>query len=188
MAGLVTDEFASTTAALISISDAEQGRCHRNRHRGERIQFDLPDGADADDLLTGANALAGQFDAGTRSGLRALAFAIKAGIAWRGAAIISAGSDQHVWRDRADLRRARRGARVGSHASRFSGSGDSRYSTKRVFQRHILTPGVSLPNVIHLFRARYARMGAMTRLQSRPRTWSSVGARGDCRFHFPARL
>ena len=28
MAGVVTDEFAATSAALISISDAEQGACH----------------------------------------------------------------------------------------------------------------------------------------------------------------
>src|SRR5687767_16022370 len=33
MAGLVTDEFASTTAALISISDAEQGSVPRSEER-----------------------------------------------------------------------------------------------------------------------------------------------------------
>jgi hypothetical protein len=37
MAGLVTDEFASTTAALISISDAEQGSVPPGTGIGENV-------------------------------------------------------------------------------------------------------------------------------------------------------
>ena len=79
MAGLVTDEFASTTAALISISDAEQGSVPPGTGIAENVFNSVYRTVrTADDLLTGANSLAGQFDAGTRSGLKALAFALKA--------------------------------------------------------------------------------------------------------------
>src|SRR5256714_8189244 len=79
MAGLVTDEFASTTAALISISDAEQGSVPPGTGIAENVFNSIYRTVrTADDLLNGANALAGQFDAGTRSGLRRLAFALKA--------------------------------------------------------------------------------------------------------------
>ena len=79
MAGLVTDEFASTTAALISISDAEQGSVPPGTGIAENVFNSVYRTVrTADDVLTGANTLAGQFDAGTRSGLKALAFALKA--------------------------------------------------------------------------------------------------------------
>ena len=79
MAGLVTDEFASTTAALISISDAEQGSVPPGTGIAENVFNSIYRTVrTADDLLAGSDALAGQIDPGTRSGLRALAFALKA--------------------------------------------------------------------------------------------------------------
>src|SRR3982750_1037231 len=79
MAGLVTDEFASTTAALISISDAEQGSVPPGTGIAENVFNSIYRTVrTADELLAGSDALAGQFDAGTRSGLRALAYALKA--------------------------------------------------------------------------------------------------------------
>src|SRR6185436_1933563 len=79
MAGLVTDEFASTTAALISISDAEQGSVPPGTGIGENVFNSVYRTVrTADELLAGSDALAAQFDAGTRSGLRALAYALKA--------------------------------------------------------------------------------------------------------------
>src|SRR5213083_1991799 len=79
MAGLVTDEFASTSAALISISDAEQGAVPSGTGIADNVFNSVYRTVrTADDLLAGSNALASQFDAGTRSGVRALAFALKA--------------------------------------------------------------------------------------------------------------
>ncbi|HEX6628123.1 MAG TPA: hypothetical protein VF105_09220, partial [Gemmatimonadaceae bacterium] len=64
MAGLVTDEFASTTAALISISDAEQGSVPPGTGIAENVFNSIYRTVrTADDLLTGANTLAGEFDA-----------------------------------------------------------------------------------------------------------------------------
>src|SRR3954467_1350751 len=79
MAGLVTDEFASTSAALISISDAEQGAVPSGTAIADNVFNSIYRTVrTADDLLAGSDALATQFDAGTRSGVRALAFALKA--------------------------------------------------------------------------------------------------------------
>src|ERR1051325_10459572 len=79
MAGLVTDEFASTSAALISISDAEQGAVPSGTAIADNVFNSVYRTVrTADDLLAGSVALASQFDAGTRSGIRALAFALKA--------------------------------------------------------------------------------------------------------------
>src|SRR4051812_24425040 len=79
MAGLVTDEFASTNAALISISDAEQGAVPSGTAIADNVFNSIYRTVrTADDLLAGSDALATQFDAGTRSGVRALAFALKA--------------------------------------------------------------------------------------------------------------
>ena len=78
-AGLVTDEFAATSAALISISDAEQGLVPSGTGIADAVfNAVYRTVRTADDLLTGAAALSAQFDAGTRSGLRALAYALKA--------------------------------------------------------------------------------------------------------------
>src|SRR3954464_6747003 len=79
MAGLVTDEFASTSAALISISDAEQGAVPSGTAIADNVFNSVYRTVrTADDLLAGSEALSSQFDAGTRSGVRALAFALKA--------------------------------------------------------------------------------------------------------------
>ncbi|MBA3405594.1 MAG: hypothetical protein H0U13_13085, partial [Gemmatimonadaceae bacterium] len=69
MAGLVTDEFASVSAALISISDAEQGSVPPNTAIADNVFNSIYRTVrTADDLLTGAQALSGSIDAGTRSG------------------------------------------------------------------------------------------------------------------------
>src|SRR4051794_12787187 len=69
MAGLVTDEFASTSAALISISDAEQGAVPSGTAIADNVFNSIYRTVrTADDLLAGSDALATQFDAGTRSG------------------------------------------------------------------------------------------------------------------------
>src|SRR5688572_20183053 len=78
-AGLVTDEFAATSASLISISDAEQGAVPPGTGIADNVFNSIYRTVrTADDLLTGSDALAAQIDPGTRSGLRALAFALKA--------------------------------------------------------------------------------------------------------------
>src|SRR6185503_6584556 len=75
MAGLVTDEFASTSAALISISDAEQGAVPSGTAIADNVFNSVYRTVrTADDLLAGSEALAAQFDAGTLSGVRTLAF------------------------------------------------------------------------------------------------------------------
>src|SRR5258706_2987613 len=76
MAGLVTDEFASTTAALISISDAEQGSVPPGTGIAENVfNSEYRTVRTADDLLTGANTLAGQVYPPRPSGLLCLPFA-----------------------------------------------------------------------------------------------------------------
>src|SRR5256885_13998356 len=79
MAGLVTDEFASTSAALISISDAEQGAVPTGTGIAENVFNSIYRPVrTAADLLAGSIALGSQFEPGTRSGIRALAYALKA--------------------------------------------------------------------------------------------------------------
>jgi len=79
MAGLVTDEFASTSAALISISDAEQGAVPSGTGIADNVFNSVYRTVrTADDLLVGSVSLGSQFDPGTKSGLRALAYALKA--------------------------------------------------------------------------------------------------------------
>src|SRR5215207_988322 len=78
MAGLVTDEFSATSAALISISDAEQGAVPSGTGVADAVFNSVYRTVrTADDLITGSNALAEQIDPGTRAGLRALAYALK---------------------------------------------------------------------------------------------------------------
>src|SRR5712691_155542 len=79
MAGLVTDEFAAVSAALVSISDAEQGAVAPGTGIADNVFNSVYRTVrTADDLLAGSDSLAAQFEAGTRSGIRALAFALKA--------------------------------------------------------------------------------------------------------------
>jgi len=160
MAGLVTDEFASTTAALISISDAEQGSVPPGTGIGENVFNSIYRTVrTANDLLTGADALAGQFDAGTRSGLRALAFALKAeslGEAlqtYQQIPINTLGVTAPTYVARAEALALVRQL-LDSAEAEIAATAPSAF-----FNNSILTPGVNLPNVVHLFRARYARMG-----------------------------
>ena len=79
MAGLVTDEFSATSAALISISDSEQGAVPSGTAIADNVFNSVYRTVrTADDLLAGSVALASQFEPGTRSGIRALAYALKA--------------------------------------------------------------------------------------------------------------
>jgi hypothetical protein len=159
MAGLVTDEFASTSAALISISDAEQGAVPTGTGIAENVFNSVYRTVrTADDLLAGSVALASQFDAGTRSGIRALAFALKAealGEALQSYQKIpiktyNVTAPTYVGRSEA-LPYVR--ALLDSAAAEIAATPPSAF-----FNASILTPGMSLPNVIQLFRARYARM------------------------------
>ena len=159
MAGLVTDEFASTSAALISISDAEQGAVPSGTAIADNVFNSVYRTVrTADDLLAGSVALASQFDAGTRSGIRALAFALKAealGEALQSYQKIpiktyNVTAPTYVGRSEA-LPYVR--ALLDSAAAEIAAQAPSAF-----FTANILTPGVSLPNVIQLFRARYARM------------------------------
>ena len=159
MAGLVTDEFASTSAALISISDAEQGAVAPGTGIADNVFNSVYRTVrTADDLLAGSAALAAQLEPGTQSGLRALAFALKAealGEALQSYQRIPINTYQitapvYVARSVAlpfvrDL--------LDSAALTIAATAPSAF-----FNNSILTPGVSLPNVIHLLRARYARV------------------------------
>ena len=159
MAGLVTDEFSATSAALISISDAEQGAVPS----GTAIADNVFNSAyrtvrTADDLLTGSAALADQIDPGTLSGMRALAYAFKAealGEALQSYQKIptktfNVTAPTYVARSEA-LPYVR--ALLDSAAAEIATTPPSAF-----FNNSILSPGVNLPNVIQLFRARYARM------------------------------
>jgi hypothetical protein len=158
MAGLVTDEFASASASLISISDAEQGSVAPGTAIAENVFSSVYRTVrTADDLLAGSEALADQFEPGTRSGLRALAFALKAealGEALQSYQQITIENDteqpEYVPRSVA-LARVRE--LLESAATELAQTAPSAF-----FNNTILTPGVNLPNMIHLFRARYARM------------------------------
>ena len=159
MAGLVTDEFASTPAALISISDAEQGAVPSGTAIAENVFNSIYRTVrTADDLLAGANSLAGQFEAGTASGLRALAFALKAEAlgeamqSYQRIPINTYGVTAPTYVTRAEALPFVRQL-LDSAAATIAAAPPSAF-----FNNTILTPGVSLPNIIHIFRARYARM------------------------------
>lgn len=159
MAGLVTDEFASTTAALISISDAEQGSVPPGTGIGENVFNSIYRTVrTANELLAGSDALAAQFDAGTRSGLRALAFTLKAeslGEAlqtYQRIPIKTFGEIAPAYVTRAEALLYIR-ALLDSAAAEIAATPPS-----ALFNSSILTPGVNLPNTIQIFRARYARM------------------------------
>jgi hypothetical protein len=159
MAGLVTDEFASTTAALISISDAEQGSVAPGTGIADNVFNSIYRTVrTSNDLLTGADALAAQFEPGTRSGLRALAFTLKAEAlgealqSYQQVPINTLGVTEPTYVARAVALPLVR-ALLDSAEAEIAATPPSTF-----FNNNILTPGVSLPNVIHLFRARYARM------------------------------
>lgn len=158
-AGLVTDEFASTTAALISISDAEQGAVPSGTAIADAVFNTVYRTVrTADDLLTGADALAAQIDPGTRSGLRALAFTLKAEAlgealqSYQRIPVTTLGVTAPTYVARAQALPIVR-ALLDSAAATIAATAPSTF-----FNNNILTPGVNLPNVLQLFRARYARI------------------------------
>ena len=159
MAGLVNDEFASTSAALISISDAEQGAVPSGTGIAENVFNSVYRTVrTADDLLVGSNALAAQLEPGTLSGLRALAFALKAEAlgealqSYQKIPINTYGVTAPVYVARAEALDFVR-ALLDSATATITATPPSSF-----FNSNILTPGVNLPNVVNLFRARYARM------------------------------
>jgi hypothetical protein len=159
MAGLVTDETAAVSAALISISDAEQGAVPSGTGVSDLVFNSIYRTVrTADDVLAGAEALSGQFEPGTRSGLRALALTLKAESLGEALQSYQRIPVSHVQRGRARLRAAGRGAAGGARAARLGGRRDRRDAAERVLHREHPHAGVSLPNVIQLYRARYARM------------------------------
>jgi hypothetical protein len=159
MAGLVTDEFASTTAALVSISDAEQGAVPPGTAIADNVFNSVYlTVRTANELLAGSDALAAQFDAGTRSGLRALAFTLKAEAlgealqSYQRIPVETFGVASPVYVSRAEALVVIRGL-LDSAANEIAATPPS-----ALFNNSILTPGVNLSNTIQLFRARYARI------------------------------
>ena len=159
MAGLVTDEFASKSASLISISDAEQGVVPSGTAIADNVFNSIYRTVyAADDLLAGAEALEAALEPGTYSGLRVLAFALKADAlgqalqSYQQIPIITYKVTQPDYVPRsAALTFVRQ--LLDSAFNQLTAQAPSTF-----FNNNILTPGVSLANVVHLFRARYARM------------------------------
>jgi hypothetical protein len=159
MAGLVTDEFSATSAALISISDAEQGAVPPGTAIADNVFNSVYRTVrTADELLRGSDVLADDIEAGTRSGLRALAFTLKAealGEALQSyqripIEVFDVAEPEYVARAEA-LPYVR--ALLDSALAEVTATPPS-----ATFNSTILTPGVNLLNMIHLFRARYARI------------------------------
>ena len=159
MAGLVTDEFAATSAALISISDAEQGSVAPGTGIADNVFNSIYRTVrTADELLAGADRLSGSFDAGTRSGLKALAYTLKAEAlgeafqSYQRAPVNTFNITAPSYVGRAEGLTTVR-ALLDSAAAQLAGTPASAF-----FTASILTPGVNLPNMIQVYRARYARM------------------------------
>ena len=159
MAGLVTDEFGSTSAALISISDAEQGVVASGTGIADNVFNSLYRTVrTADELLAGADRLSGSFDAGTRSGLKALAYTLKAEAlgealqSYQKLPINTFNVTAPTYVSRTEALPVVR-ALLDSAVATLAGTAASSF-----FTSSILTPGVSLPNMIQIYRARYARM------------------------------
>jgi hypothetical protein len=158
-AGLVTDEFAATSAALISISDAEQGAVPSGTGIADNVfNAVYRTVRTADDLLAGADALSASIEPGTRSGLKALAWTLKAEAlgealqSYQKIPVQTYGVTAPVYVGRAEALTVVR-ALLDSAAQTIAATPPSAF-----FNGSILTPGVSLPNVVQLFRARYARI------------------------------
>lgn len=159
MAGLVTDEFASTSAALISISDAEQGAVAPGTAIADNVFNSVYRTVrTANDLLAGAQALQAEFDPGTLSGLRVLANALKAEamgealMSYQRIPINTYNVTAPVYENRATALPVIRQL-LEDAATDLAATAPSTF-----FNNNILTPGVNLPNYVHLLRARYARM------------------------------
>lgn len=159
MAGLVTDELASTSAALISISDAEQGLAPPGTGIADNVFNSIYRTVrTADELLAGADRLQGSFDAGTRSGLKALAYVMKAEAlgeaiqSYQRVPIVTFDQTEPIYVSRAEALLLVR-ALLDSAAQQLVAAPPSTF-----FTNSILTPGLNLPSTIQVFRARYARM------------------------------
>ena len=159
MAGLVTDEFSATSAALISISDAEQGAVPSGTAIADNVFNSVYRTVrTADDLLAGSDALADADRPGTRSGLRALAYALKAEAlgealqSYQKIPIKTFGVTAPTYVPRSEALPYVR-ALLDSAAAEIATTPPSTF-----FTSSILTPGVNLSNTIQLFRARYARI------------------------------
>ncbi|HUQ81170.1 MAG TPA: hypothetical protein VM076_08535 [Gemmatimonadaceae bacterium] len=159
MAGLVTDEFSATSAALISISDAEQGAVPSGTGVADVVfNSAYRTVRTADDLLTGSTALAAQIDPGTRAGLRALAYALKGEAlgealqSYQKIPIKTVGVAAPTYVPRSEALPYVR-ALIDSAAAEIAAQAPSAF-----FNTSILTPGLNLPSTIQMFRARYARI------------------------------
>jgi hypothetical protein len=158
-AGLVTDEFAATSAALISISDAEQGTVPSGTAIADNVFNTVYRTVrTADDLLNGSVSLGSEFEPGTRSGLRALAFALKAEAlgealqSYQRIPINTYGVTAPTYVGRAEALPYIRSL-IDSAVASIATTPPSAF-----FNSNILTPGVNLTSIIQMFRARYARM------------------------------
>ncbi len=159
MAGLVTDEFAATSAALISISEAEQGTVPSGTGIADNVFNSIYRTVrTADEVLTGADLLASTFEPGTRSGLKALAFALKAESlgealqSYQQIPIQTFGVAQPTYVSRSVALPVVR-ALLDSATAQLAATPPSVF-----FNTQILTPGVNLASMIQMYRARYARM------------------------------
>ena len=159
MAGVGTDEFAATAAALISISDAEQGLIPPGTGIADAVFNSVYRTVrTADELLSGADRLAGSFDIGTRSGLKALAYTLKAEAigealqSYQRVPISTFGITAPSYVTRVEALPYVR-ALLDSAALQLATTPASAF-----FTSSILTPGVSLSNMLQIYRARYARM------------------------------
>ncbi len=159
MAGVVTDEFAATAAALISISDAEQGLVPPGTGIADAVFNSVYRTVrTADELLSGADRLAGSFDIGTRSGLKALAYTLKAEAigealqSYQRVPISTFGVVAPTYVSRTEALPYVR-ALLDSAVTQLATTPASAF-----FNSSILTPGVSLGNMLQIYRARYARM------------------------------
>ena len=158
MAGLVTDEFGATSAALISISDAETGSVAPGAGIAENVFNSVYRTVrTADDLLTNLDGIAADVDAGTISGLRALGYALKAEAlgealqSYQQIPIETFGVVQPTYVPRSV-------ALPYIRALLDSASNALSTPPSTFFNNSILTPGVNLTNTVNLLKARYARM------------------------------
>jgi len=159
MGGLVTDEFAATSAALISISDAEQGSVPSGTAASDLVFNSIYRTVrTANDLLEGTRLLEAELEPGMRSGLRALAFALKAEAlgealqSYQKIPINTFNVEAPVYVPRSEALPFVREL-LDSAEAQITATPPS-----ALFNSSVLTPGVSLPNIIRLFKARYARL------------------------------
>lgn len=159
MAGLVTDEFAAVSAALISISDAEGGSVAPGTGIAENVFNSVYRAVrTADEIQANADQFPPEVEAGTKSGLKALAYTLKADAlgqavqSYQRIPINTFDVTAPTYVPRSESLPYIR-ALLDSAVLTLAAQAPSAF-----FNSSILTPGVNLTNTIHLFRARYARM------------------------------